>query len=289
MWSNPNRAAGPIGAIDGVVRQLASTHVPSLDGRMSPLGKAVFLLVAGILGGTATSAGAIATLISYPALLAVGVPAVAANVTNSVAVVGTGLASTLASGPELQGTKLRLLGWSLFTTAGAATGAALLLCTPDDVFTWVVPFLVAAAALILLAQPRISAWRTAQRGNAPEPMLPYGLFLVGVYNGYFGAGSGIMLLALLMITVESRLIRANALKNALLGISDVVAAIAFIAFGPIDWSSALPLGIGFLAGGFIGPALARRAPAGVLRVAIAGVGLVLAVGLFVVAAGGNQR
>jgi uncharacterized membrane protein YfcA len=92
-----------------------------------------------------------------------------------------------------------------------------------------------------------------------------------------------MLLALLMITVESRLTRANALKNVLLGVSDVIAAAAFIAFGPIDWPSVIPLGLGFLIGGAIGPALARRAPAGFLRVAIAAGGLVLAVGLFVTA------
>jgi uncharacterized membrane protein YfcA len=251
---------------------------------MNSVGEGVFLFGAGILGGTATSAGAIATLISYPALLAVGIPALAANVTNAVAVVGTGIASTLASGPELRGTAPRLQRWSLFTTAGAAAGAALLLATPDDVFTWAVPFLVAAAALMLLAQPRISAWRASDHGEDPGRSLPCGLFAVGVYNGYFGAASGIMLLALLLVTVESRLIRANALKNVLLGVSDVVAAAAFIAFGPVDWPAALPLGIGFLVGGAIGPALARRAPAGVLRVAIAVAGLVLAAGLFISAA-----
>jgi uncharacterized membrane protein YfcA len=247
--------------------------------------QAVFLFSVGVLGGTATSAGAIATLISYPALLAVGLPSVAANVTNAVAVVGTGIASTLASGPELRGTGARLREWSLLTVAGAAAGAALLLSTPDGLFTWVVPFLVAAAALILLAQPRITAWRTAHRGSdGPGLLLPCGLFAVGVYNGYFGAASGIMLLALLMVTAESRLIQANALKNVLLGIGDVVAAAAFIAFGPIDWAAAIPLAVGFLVGGSIGPALARRAPAGILRVAIATAGLVLAGGLLIKAA-----
>ncbi len=256
---------------------------------MTPIGEAVFLCFAGILGGTATSAGAIASLISYPALLAVGVPALAANVTNAVAVLGTGLASTLASGPELRGTGPRLQRWSLSIMAGAAAGAALLLSTPEELFVWAVPFLVAIGALLLLAQPRISAWRTAHQGEGPGSMLPYGLFAVGIYNGYFGAASGIMLLALLMITAEARLSHANALKNVLLGVSDIVAAAAFIAFGPIDWPAAIPLGIGFLIGGFIGPTLARRAPAGFLRVAIAVVGLALAVGLFVTAVRENLQ
>jgi uncharacterized membrane protein YfcA len=250
---------------------------------MNPVGEAAFLAAAGVLAGTATSAGAIASLISYPALLFVGIPAVAANMTNAVAVLGTGLGSTLASGPELRGTGRQVQRWSLFMIAGAVVGAGLLLSTPDDLFTWVVPFLVAAASTLLLAQPRISAWR-ATRSGPGVAVLPVGLFAVGIYNGYFGAASGIMLLALLMVTVESQLARANALKNVLLGVSDVIAAAAFIAFGPVDWPSALALGAGFLIGGAIGPALARRAPAGALRLAIAFTGFALAAGLLISAA-----
>jgi uncharacterized membrane protein YfcA len=249
---------------------------------MNPIGQAAFLSGVGVVAGTATSAGAIASLLSYPALLAVGIPAVAANMTNAVAVVGTGIASTLASGVELRGAGRQLQRWSLFMVGGAVVGAALLLFTPEGLFTWVVPFLVAAAAALLLVQPRISAWM-ARRGSAGVAVFPVGLFAVGVYNGYFGAASGIMLLALLMITVETRLTRANALKNVLLGIGDVIAAGAFIAFGPIDWPSALALGSGFLIGGAIGPAVARRAPAGVLRIAIAFTGFALATGLLVAA------
>jgi uncharacterized membrane protein YfcA len=246
-----------------------------------PVVEAGFVLLAGLVAGTATSAGAIASLISYPALLVVGVPPLAANVTNAVAVVGTGLSSTLASGPELRGTGDRLPRWSLIVTAGAVAGAALLLSTPAEVFAWIVPFLIAGAAGVLLAQPRITLWRKENRVESAGRLLPYGLFAVGVYNGYFGAASGIMLLTLLMVTIESRLIRANALKNVLLGVSDVVVAIAFIAFGPIDWPSAIPLTIGFLVGGAVGPALARRLPEGILRKVIAIAGLALALGLFV--------
>jgi uncharacterized membrane protein YfcA len=249
---------------------------------MSPAGEAVFLVTAGVVAGTATSAGAIASLISYPALLLIGVPAVVANMTNAVAVVGIGVASTLASGPELRGTGRQVQRWAVFMIIGAAVGAALLLSTPAGLFTWAVPFLIAGASLLLLAQPRITAWRRT-RPPLAVTTLPIGLFAVGVYNGYFGAASGIMLLSLLMITVESRLVRANAVKNVLLGIGDVVAAGAFIAFGPIDWPGALALGAGFLVGGALGPRIARRAPAGVLRVAIAVTGLALAVGLFVTA------
>jgi uncharacterized membrane protein YfcA len=251
---------------------------------VSPVGTALVLLVAGVVAGVATTAGAIATLISYPALLAVGIPPLTANITNAVAVVGTGITSGLASGPELAGTGARLRRWLLPSVGGALVGAALLLSTPEGVFTWVVPVLVATAALVLLAQPRIAAARLKVREEGGREWLPFGLFAVGVYNGYFGAASGIMLLALLMLTAEPALVRANALKNVLLGIGDVVAAGVFLVFGPIDWPAALSLGAGFLVGGAIGPRVARRAPAGALRVAISLAGLVLAAGLFLSAA-----
>ena len=103
------------------------------------------------------------------------------------------------------------------------------------------PFLVAGAAVLLLVQPRISArpYRSRRSGGPRRPasrapsVLPLGLFVVGVYDGYFGAASGVMTLAVLMVTVETRLLRANAVKNALLGVADVVAAVVFVIFGPV--------------------------------------------------------
>jgi uncharacterized membrane protein YfcA len=251
---------------------------------MSPIGAIAVLLAAGVVGGAATSAGAIATLISYPVLLAVGIPPVAANVTNAVAVVGTGVTSGLASRPELAGVGRRMRRWAVFSAVGALVGAGLLLTTPDAVFAWVVPVFVAGAALTLLFQPQIAAARRRNGGTSGRDRLPLGVFLIGVYNGYFGAASGIMLLALLMLTAEPQLVRANALKNVLLGVGDVVAAVVFVAFGPVDWPAALALGAGFLVGGALGPRIARRAPPGALRAVIAAAGLVLAAGLFISAA-----
>jgi hypothetical protein len=252
---------------------------------LTPAIQAVVLAGAGVLAGAAGSAGAIGSLISYPALLAVGIPALPANVTNSVAVVASGMGSTLASRPELQGAGRQLLRWSAVTCTGAVAGAALLLLTPGGLFDWIVPFLVAAGALVLLLQPRISTWRQARPTGNSRSLLPYGLLAVAVYNGYFGAGSGIMTLALLMLTVETRLPRANALKNALLGVADVIVAVAFIMFGPVHWAAAIPLGVGFLAGGAIGPSVTRRVPADTLRVLIAAAGFSLATWLLIAAIG----
>jgi uncharacterized membrane protein YfcA len=248
---------------------------------MNPAAQAVFLIAAGSVAGAATSAGAIATIIAYPALLMVGIPAVAANVTNAVAVVGTGVSSGLMSGPELVGTAARLRRWSVFSMLGALVGAGLLLSTPEGLFTWLVPFLVAAVALVLLVQPQIAARLPVGHEAGRPGRFSAGVFAVGVYNGYFGAASGIMMLALLMLTVETRLVRANALKNVLLAAGDVVAAVVFVVFGPIDWPAALALGLGFVIGGAIGPLLARRMPPGVLRVGVALAGLGLAAGLLV--------
>jgi uncharacterized membrane protein YfcA len=248
----------------------------------TPAAEAVFLAAAGGLAGVVSSSGAIGSLISYPAVLIVGIPPLPANVTHAVAVVGNGLGSTVQSRPELRGTWPRLAIWSAVSAAGAAAGTALLLAAPGDYFRWAVPFLVAGAAIMLLSQPRISArrgddavrGRTGSRGSGPALLI--GLFGVGVYDGYFGAASGVMTLAVLMVSVETQLVRANAIKNAMLGVADVVAATSFVIFGPVYWLAAISLGVGYLAGGSVGPLVARRVPADVMRVAIALAGLALA-------------
>jgi uncharacterized protein len=253
---------------------------------VGPVREAAFLAGAGVLAGTAGSAGAIGSVISYPALLAVGIPALPANVTNAVAVFGSVLGSSTRSRAELHGTSSRVRRWGLFTASGAAVGATLLLLTPSSSFEWIVPFLVAAGAVVLFFQPRISSWRDSRTGVDHRSVLPYGLLAVALYEGYFGAASGVMTLALLMLTVETQLPRANALKNVLLGVADLVAALAFIAFGPVHWAAAIPLGLGFIVGGLIGPSVTRTVPADILRVVISLAGMCLAIWLLVVAVRG---
>jgi uncharacterized membrane protein YfcA len=239
------------------------------------------LLTAGVVAGAVGSAGGITSLISYPALLAVGIPALPANVTQSVAFVTCLPGSALGSRPELRGQGAWVRRWAALTAAGGAAGVALLLNTPDRVFGRIVPFLVAAAAVALLVQPRLSLWRERRTGPRSRFLLPCGLFAVSVYGGYFGAGSGVMVLALLLLTVDKGLARANALKNVILGVADVVAAVGFAAFGPVQWSAALPLAVGLFAGSRVGPAVTRRLPENGLRVVIALAGFGLAIRLWV--------
>jgi uncharacterized protein len=157
----------------------------------------------------------------------------------------------------------------------------LLLLTPAHVFGRVVPFLVAFAAFALLLQPRVSAWHERHVSKASRLLLPCGLLAVSVYNGYWGAGAGVMLLALLLLSVDQHLARSNALKNMLLGVADVVCSIGFVLFGPVHWAAAVPLALGLLVGSMAGPSLTRRVPGNTVRVVVAVAGLGLAVHLWV--------
>ena len=238
------------------------------------------LLGAGVLAGVVGSAGGIASLISYPVLLAVGLPPKPANVADTVAFVACLPGSTLGSRPELQGQGRRVLRLSPLAVAGSAAGATLLLLTPAGVFGRIVPFLVAFAAVALLVQPRVSRWLEERPGAGGWFWPQCGLLAVWVFDGYWGVGAGVMALAVLTVAVETHLPRANALKNVLLGVADVACSIVFILYGPVRWAAVVPLGVGVLAGSRLGPSLTRRIPAVLLRVVVALVGFGLAVDLW---------
>ncbi len=238
------------------------------------------LLVAGAAAGIVGSAGGTASLIAYPALLAVGMAPLPADITISVAFVAAWPGSALGSRPELRGQGSWLRRWAALAVAGSAGGAALLLVTPAQTFGRVVPFLLAFAALALLLQPLISAWLARHRGSGSRFLLPGGLIAVSAYDGYWGAGAGVMNLALLMIATGQELPRSNALKNMLLGIADVTCCAVFIVFWPIYWAAAAAMAAGVLAGSMIGPSLTRHIPANVLRITAALAGLGLAIHLW---------
>ncbi|MEN0101545.1 MAG: sulfite exporter TauE/SafE family protein [Curtobacterium sp.] len=240
---------------------------------------AVFLLVAGVLAGVIGTAGGITSLVAYPALLAVGVPPLAANVTNSVALLGSGASSALRARADLVGHGPTLRRWMPITVIVSAAGAVLLLLTPSHLFDRIVPFLVAAGSVLLLAQP----WIDRRRGSATmrPGVATTSVSAVSLYNGYFGAGSGVLMIAVMLLDGEPVLHRANALKNVLLLAADVLPAVAFALSGTVVWAMVWPLGIGAVLGGLIGPSVARRVPPTPLRIAIAVCGFVLAVYLFV--------
>jgi uncharacterized membrane protein YfcA len=247
------------------------------------------LVLAGFGAGLTGSVAGLASLVSYPALLATGIPPVTANVTNTVALTLSSVGSVSASGPELAGQRRRLLRLGLAGVLGGAVGAALLLLTPSHAFERVVPWLIGAASAVMLVQ-RPPAELAAEGGSAHpdhrDPWwMPLGTAAVGIYGGYFGAAAGVLLLAMYLLSTGEGLPRSNALKNVVLGVANGVAALGYVVFTSIAWSAALPLAIGLFAGGRLGPRVVRRAPQTALRRVIAVAGLGLAVHLAIQAYG----
>jgi uncharacterized membrane protein YfcA len=236
------------------------------------------LLGAGTLAGVFSTVAALASVVSYPVLLALGLPPVSANVTNTVALVFTGAGAAAGSRRELAGQGALVLRLGLLAAAGGAGGAALLLLTPASAFEAVAPWLIGVASVLLIVQPMVAALY-ARPGGERSWSLRAGLAAVGVYVGYFGAAAGILLLAVLSAMLDQPLARVNAVKNVVSGLANAAAALGFALFGPVRWAAVVPLAAGFLAGGWLGPALARRLPARALRLGVGLCGLALAVRL----------
>jgi hypothetical protein len=246
----------------------------------------LLLVCAGLVGGLCGSIAGLASLVSYPALLAVGLGPITANVSNTVALVFSSVGSTWGSQPELRGQAPRVRVLALAAVAGGAVGAALLLLTPSETFERLAPWLIGTASLAILLRPRVRAadGEPDTRAN-PGAGLAGGVFLIAIYGGYFGAAAGVMLLALMLVGTSDTLARSNALKNVVLGIANAAAAVGFAVLGPVHWAAVAPLAVGLLAGGRLGPVVVRHANAAVLRALIGVAGLALAVKLAVDAYG----
>jgi uncharacterized protein len=245
------------------------------------------LVLAGIGAGLVGSVAGLASLISYPALLATGVPPLTANMTNTVAMVFQGVGSISASRPELKGQGRRVLRLVTASVLGGAAGAALLLFTPSSAFERIVPLLIAGASAAILVQrpPRElaveGARRHPDRAHDDPRWLPLGTFAIAIYGGYFGAAAGVMLLAMLLLGTGEGLPRSNAMRNVVLALANSVAAVAFIVLAPVAWSAVLPLAIGLFTGSRVGPWVVRRAQQTALRrvIALAGFGLAVHLGI----------
>ena len=250
---------------------------------MSPL-EFAFLVLAGIGAGLTGSIAGLASLVSYPALLATGIPPVTANVTNTVALVLSSVGSVSASRPELRGQGRRLRPLLVAAVLGGLVGAGLLLLTPSDAFERIVPWLIAGASTAILVQrpPREPATGGKAHAAAHDPRwLPLSTFAVAIYGGYFGAAAGVLLLAMFLLATGEGLPRSNARKNVVLGVANGVAAIGFIVLADVAWSAAVPLAIGCFAGARLGPRVVRGTPQGILRtvIAVAGLGLAIHLGI----------
>lgn len=247
------------------------------------LGQVCLLIAAGLAAGGVNSLAGGGSLITFPALVTVGLPPVAANVTNSIAVCPGYLSAVVASRGDLAGQRRLAVSLVPVSVAGALAGSALLLLTPASAFEAVVPFLVVGAALTLLFQDRVrrlvghphkmAAWR---RTVSLHAMVGLGC----VYGGYFGAALGVMLVACLAVVMEASLGRILALKNTVSATVGLATVWVFGFFGPVDWLAVAIVAPSNMVGGYLGAKLARRLPQRILRAFIVTFGLVIGVYLY---------
>ncbi len=249
---------------------------------MDPL-EALALAAAAFVAGAINAVAGGGSLVSFPAIVAAGYSSKVANVTNTVALWPGYASGSFAYRDELGRQRRRVRVLAVPSIAGAVVGSIILLATPSSAFDRLVPFLIVFACLLLAFQDVLA--RRVNRGRAPgvaalgAPLLAT-TFVMGVYGAYFGAGLGIMTLALLGVLLPDDPQHSNALKGMLSLIMNSVAFLWFAFFGPVAWSVAAVMAVGALAGGYAGVGVARRLGKRWLRVAVVVYGLAAAVILF---------
>lgn len=243
--------------------------------------QAVLLLVAGLGAGTINTVVGSGSLITFPALLALGYPPVVANMTNNLGVLPGSVSGTLAYRAELRDQWSRTLHLVIASVVGGLLGALLLLMLPTAAFDAIVPALIALACVLVVVQPWLRRWLSTRRRRAGRagPALFSGVFATGIYGGYFGAAQGVLLLALLDILLDDELNRLNAMKNVLATGANGAAAAVFVVHGGVAWLAAALIAGGAVVGGQVGARIGRRLSPTVYRSVIVAVGLVAIVKL----------
>ena len=218
------------------------------------------LFGAGVAGGIVTAIVGGASLITFPALLAAGLPPIVANASNTVALVPGNFMAGLADLQRRPRWDRSFLALLLVCAVGSAAGAGLLLVTPEKAFTAVVPLLIGFATILFAQSARIRRWVTPSGRPGVLWFAP-----VAVYGGYFGAGKSVMLLALLSVSRAEDFRATNVLKNLLSALTSFVAVVVFLVQGIVAWPSTLVVMAGAVGGGFLGGRLVRVLPAPAVR------------------------
>jgi len=234
------------------------------------------VLLAGVAAGTINTVVGSGTLITFPTLLAMGLPPVTANVSNTVGLVPGSVSGAIGYRRELAGQRRRLVRLGSASLIGGLLGGVLLLELPSQVFGAVVPALIALGCLLVIFQPAISRRVAARRGAVPEHGAAWVWVLVlltGIYGGYFGAAQGVLLMAVLGIGLQETMQRNNATKNVLAALVNGVAAVLFLFVAHVDWRAAVLIAVGSTIGGQIGARVGRRLPPAALRAVIVAVGV----------------
>lgn len=243
--------------------------------------EALAVFAAGIGAGTINTIVGSGTLITFPVLLATGLPPITANVSNALGLVPGSVSGAIGYRRELKGQKARIIRLGGVALLGGLIGAILLLALPSKAFDAIVPVLIGLALVLVLFQPRISAAvkrRREQTGTEAHPdggpVLLVGLFLASMYGGYFGAAQGVLYLSLMGLLLHDSLQRINAVKNILGALVNGIAAVFFLFVADFDWTAVLLIAVGSTLGGQIGAKVGRRLPPSVLRGVIIAVGVV---------------
>jgi len=234
------------------------------------------VLAAGLAAGGVNAIVGAGTLVTFSTLVTIGIPPLTANVSNTVGLAAGSLSSSLGYRRELGEQRSRAVRLAPASVLGGVTGAALLMVLPASTFDAVVPVLILLGVVLVVVQPRL-----AKRLETPRevvghggPLVLLGVFVTGIYGGYFGAAQGVLLIALLAITLDQNLQRVNAMKNLLAALVNVVAAIFFIFAADIDWLVALLIMGSSIVGGWLGAHYGRHLSQTLLRWFIVVIGLV---------------
>jgi uncharacterized membrane protein YfcA len=242
----------------------------------------VLAALAAVGAGIVNAVAGGGTLITFPTLVALGVPTVRSNITNTVALCPGYFGGAYAQRADLAGRPRRLRVLAAVSAVGGLLGSILLVISPEDLFEGIVPFLLLLACALLAFQDRlrrlIRPTSEAESHDAtPSPVVIGGVFLATVYGGYFGAGLGIIVLATLGVLLDESMTRLNALKSAIALVTNVVAAIFFVFSGDVVWSLALVMAPASLVGGAIGGRLVGRLDPKVMRAIVVAIGLAVAI------------
>jgi uncharacterized membrane protein YfcA len=244
------------------------------------LGEYVAVFAAGGAAGMVNTIVGSGSLVTFPTLLAVGYPPVTANVSNTVGLVFGGISGIVGYRRELAGQRRRVAVFSCFTATGALTGGILLLTLSSSVFDAIVPALILLSCVLMALKGRLTP-KEAHRRNGHMVAAAAGVFLTGIYGGYFGAAQGIILLSLLSLLIPDDLQRLNALKNVLAAVANGVAAVLFIAVAHVAWEAAATIAVGSIIGAQLGATVGRRLPELWLRRIVVVGGTIVAVILIV--------
>ncbi|WP_433042976.1 sulfite exporter TauE/SafE family protein [Dactylosporangium sp. CS-033363] len=244
---------------------------------MTP-GEALLLLGGGLVAGTVNAIAGGGSLITFPLLVGLGLPGVAANVSNALSVAPGYAASVAGSRPDLEGQGRRIRTILPTIIVGTLCGSALLLFTPHEVFDVVVPFLLLGAAVMMALQKRL---RAATRRSGKPAMLHLAVFGCGLYGGYFNAAMGVLLVSFLALVLDEPMRRLSALKNVFSAVVGATTVLLYSAFGPVNWAAVGVLAPATIAGGYLGARVARKLPGEVLRWTIVVFATAVAVVLFI--------